>query len=232
MATTSPDNIRTPDPGDPYNLVPDLQTLAQDVQDALIARGNVFRGTAAQRVAYLSTASPGMLWQDTDGIGMLWKRGASQWVPAVWRWSGTTAQMNGFTQAPDGFEWFNTTDNNNYVRLSGAWVIGNGTLTTSSFFTAGSGITISADSRVTKIGKQITGLLILTRTSDFTSGLVVGSIASAFRPAANAEQIVSISQGGPSAVGLGVASSGGNLTNWTTASGSRKWVANLNYSVA
>lgn len=121
MAITSPDNIRTPDPGDPYNLVPDLQTLAQDVQDALIARGNVFRGTAAQRVAFLSTASPGMLWQDTDGIGMLWKRGASQWVPAVWRWSGTTAQMNAFTQAPNGFEWFNTSDNSGYVRLGGAW---------------------------------------------------------------------------------------------------------------
>lgn len=127
MATTSPDNLRTPNPGDPYNLVPDLQTLAQDVQDALIARGNVFRGTAAQRAAYLSTASPGMLWQDTDGIGMLWKRGASQWVPAVWRWSGTTAQMNGFTQAPEGFEWFNTTNNSQYVRVSGVWV-GNATV--------------------------------------------------------------------------------------------------------
>lgn len=122
MATTSPDNLRTPNPGDPYNLVPDLATLAQDVQNALNNKqSNVFKGTAAQRVAFLSTAAVGMLWQDTDGIGMLWKKVGVAWVPAVWRWSGTTAQMNAFTQAPNGFGWFNTTDNLDYVRLAGVW---------------------------------------------------------------------------------------------------------------
>lgn len=122
MATTSPDNLRTPDPGDPYNLVPDLQTLAQDVQDALTRRANVFNGTSSQRTAFTSTATNGMLWQDTNGIKMIWRKDGSAWVPAVWRWAGTTAQMNGFTQAPDGFEWYNTTDNSDYVRLGGAWV--------------------------------------------------------------------------------------------------------------
>lgn len=121
MATTSPDNLRTPNPGDPYNLVPDLATLAGDVQSALNTRANAYKGTASQRAAFLSIATVGALWQDTDGIGMLWKRGASQWVPAVWRWSGSSAQMNAFTQAPNGFEWFNTTETLTYVRLDGAW---------------------------------------------------------------------------------------------------------------
>lgn len=122
MATTTPDNLRTPDPGDPYNLVPDLQTLAQDVQDALIQRGNFFRGTAADRVAFLPTAIPGMVWQDTDGIGMLWKRGASEWVPAVWRWSGSSSNRTSFTQAPNGFEWFDTTLGVSFLFLGGSWV--------------------------------------------------------------------------------------------------------------
>ena len=120
MATTSPDNLRTPNPGDSYNLVPDLATLANDVQAALLTRSARF-GTAAQRADFLSTAPVGFLWQDTDGIGMLWKKSGAAWVPAVWRWSGTTAQMNAFTQAPNGFEWFNTSDSANYTRFSGVW---------------------------------------------------------------------------------------------------------------
>lgn len=120
MATTSPDNLRTPNPGDPYNLVPDLQTLADDVQAALIARGNAFRGTAAERAAFTSTATPGMLWQDTDGIGMLWKKDGAVWAPAVWQWSGTATQRNSFA-APDGFVWNDTTDGFVYIRASGAW---------------------------------------------------------------------------------------------------------------
>lgn len=120
MATTSPDGLRTPDPGDPYNLVPDLQTLANNVQSALNNK-SARPGTAAQRAAFLSTAPNGFLWQDTDSIKMIWRKDGAAWVPAVWRWSGTTAQMNAFTQAPNGFEWFNTTDNSNHVRLGGSW---------------------------------------------------------------------------------------------------------------
>ena len=88
------------------------------------AGANAYKGTAAQRTAFLSTAVDGMLWQDTDGIKMIWRKDGAAWVPAVWRWSGTTAQMTAFTQAPNGFEWFNTTDNSDYVRLSGAWTRG------------------------------------------------------------------------------------------------------------
>lgn len=122
MATTSPDNLRTPDPGDPYNLVADLATLSGDVQTALTLRANAFKGTASARTAYTATATNGMLWQDTDSIKMIWRKDGAVWVPAVWRWGGTTTQMSGFTQAPDGFEWANTTTNYVYVRVSGAWV--------------------------------------------------------------------------------------------------------------
>ena len=88
------------------------------------AGANAYKGTAAQRTAFLSTAVNGMLWQDTDGIKMIWRKDGAVWVPAVWRWSGTTAQMTAFTQAPNGFEWFNTTDNSEYVRLGGVWTQG------------------------------------------------------------------------------------------------------------
>ncbi len=39
MATTSPDNLRTPNPGDPYNLVADLATLASDTQANVVDLG-------------------------------------------------------------------------------------------------------------------------------------------------------------------------------------------------
>lgn len=120
MATTSPDNIRTPDQGDQYALTQDLGVLADTVQDALTRRANTFRGTVAQRTAFTSTATDGMLWQDTDGMKMIWRKDGAAWAPAVWRWSGTTTQMNSFT-APDGFEWLNTTDSSDYVRIGGAW---------------------------------------------------------------------------------------------------------------
>lgn len=122
MATTTPDNILTPDAGDQYALVQDLGLMADSVQDALTRRGNALKGTAAQRVSALNSSDPGVLWQDTDGIGMIWKRGASAWVPAVPSWFGTTTQMNAFTQAPAGFGWFNTSVGRQYNRVSGSWV--------------------------------------------------------------------------------------------------------------
>lgn len=120
MATTSPDNLRTPDPGDPYNLVSDLATLAGDVQDALNDRGNAFKGTAAERAIAESSVDEGSLWVDTDGIKMIWRKGVSVFEPAVWSWSGTTTQRTAFA-APDGFQWFDTTDSTQYVKLSGVW---------------------------------------------------------------------------------------------------------------
>lgn len=97
--------------------------MAGTIDNALNLYGNALRGTASQRAAFLSTAADGMLWQDTDGVRMIWRKDGAAWVPAVLRWRGTAAQMNSFgANAPDGFEWFNTTDSNEYVRLSSAWV--------------------------------------------------------------------------------------------------------------
>lgn len=99
--------------------------MAGTIDNALDLYGNALRGTASQRAAFLSTAADGMLWQDTDGIRMIWRKDGALWVPAVWRWRGTTAQMNSFgANAPDGFEWFSTTDNSEYVRVGGAWLGG------------------------------------------------------------------------------------------------------------
>lgn len=83
MATTSPNNIRTPDLGDPYNLVPDLQTLANDVQDALTERANSYTGTAAQRVAFAASAPDGALWVDTDDDKHVWRNDGGTWVRLV-----------------------------------------------------------------------------------------------------------------------------------------------------
>jgi hypothetical protein len=120
VATTSPDNLRTPDPSDPYNLVPDLATLSGDVQTALNKR-SITSGTVAQRTTFTSTATAGWLWQDTDGIKMIWRKDGAVWVPAVWRWSGTNSEMTSFS-APNGFEWFNTTAGDSYIKVSGSWL--------------------------------------------------------------------------------------------------------------
>lgn len=121
MANTSPDNILTPDAGDQYALVQDLGLLADSVQDALTRRANSFQGTSASRVAFTATATTGMLWQDTDGIGMIWKKVGVSWVPAVWRWAGSTAQMGTFP-APNGFEWRDNVNGVDYSRIGGAWL--------------------------------------------------------------------------------------------------------------
>ncbi len=127
MPTTAR-GIWTPSDTDAVDFTTHLATMAGTIDTAITnglntigAGANAFKGTAAQRTAFLSTAVNGMLWQDTDSIKMIWRKDGAAWVPAVWRWSGTTSQMNAFTQAPNGFEWFNTTDNSDYVRLGGVW---------------------------------------------------------------------------------------------------------------
>lgn len=121
MPTTAR-GIWTPSDTDAVDFTTDLATMAGTIDSALDLYGNALRGTASQRAAFLSTAADGMLWQDTDSIKMIWRKDGAAWVPAAWRWRGTTAQMNSFgANAPDGFEWFSTTDNSEYVRLGGAW---------------------------------------------------------------------------------------------------------------
>lgn len=211
MATTSPDNLRTPNPGDPYNLVPDLATLANDVQDALTRRSNALTGTGVERVAAEPTATPGMLWIDTDGINMIWRRGVSNWEPAVWRWGGTTAQMNGFTQAPDGFEWHDTTDDSEYVRLGGAWVQEFATGSVS----AASGTTFHTPASVVKSGGWTHLTVRATRTT-WTNGNVVAFIPVGFRPTAQTEApaIFSGGSGGSIHPALCQISTSGNIAIW------------------
>lgn len=78
MTTTSPDGIRSPNPGDPFNLSTDLAILANDVQDALIKRANTYVGTSAQRVAF-TNAPEGTHWQDTNGDWGLFVRKGGTW---------------------------------------------------------------------------------------------------------------------------------------------------------
>lgn len=121
MAVT-PRGIVAPNLPDPYNLVGDLNTLAQTADAAIGGVANAHKGTSSQRTAFTTTAVNGMLWQDTDGIKMLWRKDGSAWVPAVWRWAGTSAQMNAFTQAPAGFEWYDTSVGVSKTRFGNEWV--------------------------------------------------------------------------------------------------------------
>lgn len=79
MATTSPDNIRTPNPTDPYNLVADLAITASDMQTALNRRANTYVGTSAQRIAF-TAATEGMIWVETDANKWTYVRRSGAWV--------------------------------------------------------------------------------------------------------------------------------------------------------
>ena len=56
MATTSPDNIYSPDAGQPYALTPDLLAMADSVQDALNNRAII--AVRVYRAALHSSGSP------------------------------------------------------------------------------------------------------------------------------------------------------------------------------
>lgn len=176
MPTTAR-GIWTPSDTDAVDFTTDLATMAGTIDNALDLYGNALRGTASQRAAFLSTAIDGMLWQDTDGIRMIWRKDGALWVPAVWRWRGTTAQMNSFgASAPDGFEWFSTTDNSEYVRLGGVWRGGKGTIT------PGPGVTLVTPS----ISKTAHGTALLifraNKATSFANADVIGTVPAAFLP--------------------------------------------------
>lgn len=78
MATTSPDNLFSPDGPNAYNLTVDLAAMQSSVQTAL----NGFKvrgGTTTQRNAYTATA--GDYWSDTT-TGYLYKWSGSVWLIA------------------------------------------------------------------------------------------------------------------------------------------------------
>lgn len=227
MATTSPDNIRTPNAGDQYALVQDLGVMADSIQSALTKRANTFQGTAAQRTAFTSTATNGMLWQDTDGIKMIWRKDGSSWAPAVWRWSGTTTQMNSFA-APDGFEWFSTTDNSEYVRLTGAW--------TRDWEVADpvpyTGSTLSSASKLFKhkASGMVTGWVGVTRTS-WASTQIVAALPSGWRPVSIIGVSYAANGAGTPYVGFAqVNNSTGQITTHASPPASQNWAVGITLS--
>lgn len=82
MATTSPDNLWSPDPTGNYNLVADLATMQTSAQTALVKRANMYVGTSTQRTAF-TTAPEGVHWQDTNGSKLEYVRKSGAWVEAV-----------------------------------------------------------------------------------------------------------------------------------------------------
>ena len=83
MATTSPDNIWTPNSSEDYDYVIDAAATATSVQNALTKRANSYTGTTAQRDACTSTAPEGTLWSDTNGDKVLWIKQGASWQ-RVW----------------------------------------------------------------------------------------------------------------------------------------------------
>lgn len=79
MATTSPDNIWTPDSGDDYALTVDLAAMADSVQDALNTVKNYQVGTEAQRAALgPSSRFDGLKFYATD-TDLEWFYDGSAW---------------------------------------------------------------------------------------------------------------------------------------------------------
>lgn len=83
MATTSPDNIWTPDSSDNYDYVINAAATATSVQNALTRRANSYIGTSEDRIAFTADAPEGALWSDTNGDKILWIKQGAVWV-RVW----------------------------------------------------------------------------------------------------------------------------------------------------
>ena len=86
MATTTPDNLWSPDGGDAYALTTDLAAMQDTVQDALTdlrtdftsGRSVPYKGTSSDRGA-LTGMSDGDTFQDLDGLRLKWEYRSTQW---------------------------------------------------------------------------------------------------------------------------------------------------------
>lgn len=76
MATTTPDNIYSPDAGQQYALTQDLLAMADSVQDALLTRGTTLSGAGAPSSGL--TAPDGTLYVDTSS-GLLYLKISGSW---------------------------------------------------------------------------------------------------------------------------------------------------------
>lgn len=97
MATTSPDNIWTPDSGDDYALTVDLAAMADTVQDAITANKFDLVGLDSARPA---NGSPGlvdgMTWYSTD-TGITWRYSGTSWSIEFRPLSPYTPTVTGIT---------------------------------------------------------------------------------------------------------------------------------------
>lgn len=80
MATTTPDNIYSPDTTNIYSVVTDSAALAASVQAALIKRSWYYVGTDAQRLALAGAElRNGIIFEDV-ATGNVWQRKGGAWV--------------------------------------------------------------------------------------------------------------------------------------------------------
>ncbi|QOC59370.1 hypothetical protein SEA_LIFES_44 [Microbacterium phage Lifes] len=97
MATTSPDNIWTPDAGDDYALTTDLAAMADTIQDAITANNNNLSGLDANRPANGSPGlANGMTWYSTD-TRVTWRYDGSTWSIEFRPLSSYTPAVAGIT---------------------------------------------------------------------------------------------------------------------------------------
>lgn len=97
MATTSPDNIWTPDAGDDYALTTDLAAMADTVQDAITNNRVSLIGLDSARPA---NGTPGlvngMTWYSTD-TGITWRYNGTIWSIEFRPLSAYTPTVSGIT---------------------------------------------------------------------------------------------------------------------------------------
>lgn len=95
MATTSPDDIWTPDAGDDYALTTDLAAMADTVQDALNTHKNYRVGTNAERLALTGAdLFEGLTFYTTD-TNALWKYNGGWGLYGFGPFKSTQAQAAG-----------------------------------------------------------------------------------------------------------------------------------------
>lgn len=93
MPATSPDNLVTPEGGDPFLWYSQLASLATDVQNALTRRANAYRGTTAQMNA-LPTPPVGSLFYNTSTASLMVYR-SGNWEAVFSRAGLPTAMASG-----------------------------------------------------------------------------------------------------------------------------------------
>ena len=83
MPATEPSGISYPGVDAPFNYHADMAANASSVQAALNKQANLFRGTGAERNAFLNDAKEGMFWSDSDGSKVLHQKRNGIWWPEI-----------------------------------------------------------------------------------------------------------------------------------------------------